>query len=200
MTNAIRGSKHFSLAAPLLLCLYVMFCFPSAETANPCKHNHRDRRAIHHINCDFPPLRTVVGYTDVHGIRVDHRVENVLHALANDAGWRNKGSERWWAFIAILCFNEIHQGKELLVQGESKRYYPFFCMRLDIACVSHDETTAAPALHSLGLGNVFPTSELSFLAKWPCLLLLLLDRRRKLASRVFVCPNLECLLMRSHSA
>ena len=29
----------------------------------------------------------------------------------------------------------------------------------------NDDITAAPALHSLGLGNVFPTSKLSFLAK-----------------------------------
>ena len=51
-------------------------------------------------------------------------------------------------------------------------------------------TNAAPALHSLGLGNVFPTSKLSFLAKWPCLLLLLPPRRKKLVSRVFVRINL----------
>ena len=49
-----------SLAAPLLLCLCAMLFLFSAETANPCKHNHRNRHEIHHINRDFPPCRTIV--------------------------------------------------------------------------------------------------------------------------------------------
>lgn len=41
---------------------------------------------------------------------------------------------------------------------KSERYYPLFCIQLDTDCIFHDDITAASALHSLGLGNVFPTS------------------------------------------
>lgn len=92
-----------SLAAPLLLCLCAMLFLFSAETANPCKHNHRNRHEIHHINRDFPPCRAIVCHADVHGIRVNHRVENVLHALAKDLHVHRVGC------VAPVRLNNVRQ-------------------------------------------------------------------------------------------
>ena len=107
------------------------------------------RRSLKTI-CRWPPNRTSA--TTVSAQKASAWFAKNTKGTAPWTWWRIFSRcglySRWWMVKRKKCKDA----------WKSERYYPLFCIQLDTDCIFHDDITAASALHSLGLGNVFPTS------------------------------------------